>query len=111
MTDLKCWSNGADTYIAQSVQQVKEMYVLQNGYDSIEKLDSYQDFDEDEWSVHEDNEQITIWDTADEWRKPLLGYGGGLDIPEDCMIACRAKASEWVKTAHGKPMFLCSTEW
>ena len=39
MTDLKCWSNGADTYIAQSVQQVKEMYVLQNGYDSIEKLD------------------------------------------------------------------------
>lgn len=114
MADLKLWTDGTDTFIADSLETVKRLYAEQYGYERVEAIseDIPDEFDPETWDVYEDNREVTIWDTADEWRRAIIDLPDThFKPPEDCMIACRAKASEWVKIANGKPMFLCSTEW
>ncbi len=114
MSDLKVYHNNNDTVIASNYDEVAQVLCETYGYASLQDFYASGDWDEFEWSPYEDDDYIKIGDTSGDWLRAIREDEMCMRIfepPEDCVILCRAKAKEWVKTAHGKPMFLCSTEY
>lgn len=104
---LKCWTNGTDTYIAEAVSDIKKLWAQMNGYSDDSP---YLDSDFGEWRPLRGGEIIAVKDVMGDLAR-LLRNNIYIPIPDDCTITVSATASDWAKTAEGRAMFLCSTEY
>lgn len=107
MSNMKCWTNGTDTYIAESVSDIKTLWAQMNGYSEDSP---YLDADFGQWRPVRGGETIKVVDNEGDLRR-LLRNNIFIPIPDDCSIIVSATASDWAKMGRGRAMFLCSTEY
>ncbi len=102
---LKMWANETDHYVAESVQQVVEVWEKTTGM----KWAEYADETLDEWAEVEQKEPLTLLCELQDYQESDYPAEAAR-VRVNVLMHITARVSAWCAHAR-KAQFLCSTEW